>query len=66
MGCSHTIEKRRNEGKIRGSKLEPVTQFLDVFDSVCKIETSEKEGTGFLLKRIKMKIIIFILFLMSM
>ena len=50
MGCSHTIEKRRNEGKIKGSKLESVTQFLDVFDSVCKIETSEKEGTGFLLK----------------
>jgi len=43
-------KKRRNEGKIKGSKLEPVTQFLDVFDSVCKIETSEKEGTGFLLK----------------
>jgi len=50
MGCSQSIQKRRDEAKIKGSKLEPVTQFLDVFDSVCKIETSEKEGTGFLLK----------------
>ena len=50
MGCSQSIQKRRNEAKIKGSNIIPVSQFLDVFDSVCKIETSEKEGTGFLLK----------------
>ena len=58
MGCKQARQKRRknknnrvNEGKIIGSHVEEVDQYLTrISRSICKIKTKNMYGSGFFLK----------------